>query len=244
MKTVLQKKKILMPLLLAAAMVGNPYQAHAQKNVMCLKTNTGKYIELCRVRFMAVVDGGATFDIIVKDGEGARGVSSVSFEKHASTIDLSQYSTSSDGTDYVDLNLPVWLRTSTGKDHKLSTVSALANIDGKIFEVLGSGFTESNVQYVTFYRSKTAYVPQEGATGIDAAKSGDTEQLQLLTPVHTQLSLSYCGDAKKAVLYSSSGKQVGGAAVNDGETTIYVGNLPAGVYIVKVGNKALKFTKQ
>lgn len=244
MKTVLQKKKILMPLLLATALVGTPLQTHAQKNVMCLKTNTGKYIELCRVRFMTVVDGGNTFDIVVKDGEGARGVTSVSFEKHSSTIDLSQYSTNTDGTAYIDMTLPVWLGTSTGKDYKLSTVSALANVDGKEFEVIGSGFNEKGVKYVTFYRSKTANVPQAGATAIDPVREGDVEQLQLLTPVHSQLSLSCCGDAKTAILYSSSGKQVGGAAVNDGQTTIFVGNLPAGAYIVKVGNKSLKFIKK
>jgi hypothetical protein len=41
-----------------------------------------------------------------------------------------------------------------------------------------------------------------------------------------------------------NGTQVAGAAVNDGQTTVYVADLPAGVYVVKVGKKALKFTKK
>ena len=41
-----------------------------------------------------------------------------------------------------------------------------------------------------------------------------------------------------------NGMQVAGAAVEGGHTTIAVGDLPAGVYVVKVGKKALKFTKK
>lgn len=232
-----------MPLLLAAAML-SPLQANAAtKNVMCLKTNTGKYIELCRVSMMVVVDDNGTFDILVKDGDGVRGVTSISFEKHASDIDLSQYTTNSDGTPYIDVSLPVWLQTSTGKNFKLSTVQALANVDGYLFEVVGSGINETGVRSVRFYRSNTAREYTE-PTGIPVVKNGDVENLQLLTPVHTQLSLSGCGDAKTAIVYSMNGTQVAGAAVNDGQTTVYVADLPAGVYVVKVGKKALKFTKK
>ncbi len=245
MKTVLQKKKILMPLLLLAAAWMPAQEIAAQKNVMCLKTNTNKYIECCRVSMIVVVDGGSTFDILTKDGDGAQGVSSISFEKHSSNIDLTKYGTGSDGLPYVDLTLPVWMQTSTGKNFKLANVSAIAEVDGRMFEVVPkSGANETGVRYVTFYRSKTEKEFQEEATAIDAVKEGDVEQLQLLTPVRSQLSLSCCGDAKTAVVYSLNGTQVGGAEVVDGQTTVYVGDLPAGVYVVKVGKKALKFTKQ
>ena len=45
-------------------------------------------------------------------------------------------------------------------------------------------------------------------------------------------------------LYALDGKQVAAAAVANGVTTVYVGQLPAGVYVLRVGNKALKFTKK
>ena len=247
MKTVLRKKKILMPLLLAAALTGCPLQGHAQKNVWCLKTNTGKYIELCRVSMMATIDGGSTFDILTKDGEGAEGVTSISFEKHQSNIDLSGYQgNSSDGSVYIDMNLPVWLQTDKGDNVKLKEVNMLANVDGRTYEVLTNGGNYSDVRSVIFYRSKTAWGAQNrgGATAIQPVKQGDEEQLQLLTPVRSQLSLSGCGDAKAAVVYSMNGMQVAGAAVEGGHTTIAVGDLPAGVYVVKVGKKALKFTKK
>ena len=247
MKTVLQKKTILMPLLLAAFAWAPMQEVSAQKNVMCLKTDKGQYIECCRVSMMATIDGGSTFDILVKDGDGAQGVSSISFEKHSSNIDLSGYQGSNpDGSTYIDVSLPVWLQTDKGDNVKMKDVSMLANVDGSLYEVMTSGQTYTGVRSVIFYRSKTAWNAQStgGATAINPAKQGDVEQLQLLTPVHSLLSLSGCGDAKTAVVYSMNGMQVGGAAVEGGHTNIDVADLPAGVYVVKVGKKALKFTKK
>ena len=65
-----------------------------------------------------------------------------------------------------------------------------------------------------------------------------------MTPVHQQLSLSGCGNATSAQVYSLDGKMLAEAAAADGNTTIQVGHLPAGVYVVRVGHKALKFTKK
>ena len=133
MKTVLQKKTILMPLLLAAFAWAPMQEVSAQKNVMCLKTDKGQYIECCRVSMMATIDGGSTFDILVKDGDGAQGVSSISFEKHSSNIDLSGYQGSNpDGSTYIDVSLPVWLQTDKGDNVKLKDVSMLANVDGSL----------------------------------------------------------------------------------------------------------------
>ena len=75
------KKRLLF---FAAVLLCAP-QAFA-KNVMCLKTNTGQYIEMARVSMMVVPDGGSTFEIVVKDGEGATNVESISFEKHESVL--------------------------------------------------------------------------------------------------------------------------------------------------------------
>ena len=72
------------------------YQAIASE-VMCLKTNTGQFIEVVRVSMMVIPDGGNTFEIVVKDCEGASTVESISFEMHESDIDLSKYSGGTSG---------------------------------------------------------------------------------------------------------------------------------------------------
>jgi hypothetical protein len=68
--------------------------------------------------------------------------------------------------------------------------------------------------------------------------------LRLLTPVHSELKLSGCGDATTATVYDIKGVEVANAPVVNGTTTITVTHLPAATYIVKVGSKALKFIKR
>ena len=68
--------------------------------------------------------------------------------------------------------------------------------------------------------------------------------LTLHTPVHFELKLSGCGTAKSAVVYSLKGMKMAEAPVSNGSATISVGHLLDGIYIVRVGNKALKFVKQ
>jgi hypothetical protein len=85
---------------LAALMVaglGTSTDAMAAKQVMCVKTNTGQYIEVARVSMMVVADGASTFEIVVKDGEGATGVESISFEKHESDIDCQSMAATAEG---------------------------------------------------------------------------------------------------------------------------------------------------
>ena len=83
------------------------------------------------------------------------------------------------------------------------------------------------------------------AAGIDEPlMSPAIEKLQLLTPIREEMSLSGCGNATVAQVFSVDGKLQTEAAVRGGNTTIYVGQLPAGVYVVRVGNKALKFSKK
>ena len=65
-----------------------------------------------------------------------------------------------------------------------------------------------------------------------------------LEQMREQMSISGCGEATVAQVYTLDGKLLTEAAVNGGNTTIYVGQLPAGVYMVRAGNKALKFMKK
>lgn len=237
----MKQKRSMKGLLLAAllACAGNV----AAKDVMCLKTNTGQYIEVVRVSMLVIPDGGSTFEIVVRDGEGATGVESVSFETHASDIDLSKYQgNSSDPSSTIDVSKPVWLITNTGKHFLVKDVSMLASIDSQgIYEVVTANGNETGVTSVSFFRGPESEMP----TGIQTVKEmRNVEALQLITPVSSQLSLSGCGEANAATVYGLDGKEVAEAPVSNGSTTVVVSHLKSGVYIVKVGNKALKFMKK
>lgn len=237
----MKQKRSMKGLLLAAllACAGNV----AAKDVMCLKTNAGQYIEVVRVSMLVIPDGGNTFEIVVRDGEGATGVESVSFETHASDIDLSQYQgKSSDTSSTIDVSKPVWLITNTGKHFLVKDVNMLASIDSQgVYEVVTTNGNETGVTSVSFFRGPEAEMP----TGIQTVKEmRNVEALQLITPVSSQLSLSGCGDSDVATVYALDGKEMAEAPVANGSTTVVVSHLKSGVYIVKVGNKALKFIKK
>jgi hypothetical protein len=212
------------------------------KDVMCLKTNTGQYIEVVRVSMLVIPDGGKTFEIVVRDGEGASGVESVSFETHASDIDLSKYQgSSSDNNQTIDTSKPVFLITSTGKYFYLKELPTLNAKEGSSkFDIEVGAETVSDVDYVYFYRGS-----EEDITGIESAKTqSNEERLTLQTQVSSQLQRSGCAAATRAAVYSANGQLMLEAPVANGATTINVEKMARGVYIVKVGRKSLKFIKR
>ncbi len=220
------------------------YQAIASE-VMCLKTDKGQYIEVVRVSMMVIPDGGSTFDILVKDGEGAANVQSISFEKHESDIDLSKYSDGSSGNgEAPDYSKPFFLITNTGKYFYMKEKPELIAKDGSDkFDVKVGSTTESDVAKIYFFRGTEEDAAQ--TAGIDIPKMVvDEEKLTLMSPISSQMTLSGCGAASEALLYTADGRMVGKAPVCNGVTTIHVGNMKSGVYIVKVGKKSLKFNKK
>lgn len=248
MRTVKQRWKTLALAAIVAAGLGCSLDAGAaasKQSVMCVKTNTGQYFPVVRVSMMVVADGASTFEIVLKDGQGEAGVESISFEKHEEMIDFSLYRTESDGTPYIDVNKPSWMITNTGKFFKMMNVtSMLAKENSDKFDIITSQGIESNVSSVFFIRGDEDYV-KDVATDIEGPVAAPlTEKLQLMTPISETMSISGCGNATKAIVYAMDGKQVAEAAVNGGNTTIYVGSLPAGVYVVNVGHKSLKFAKK
>lgn len=247
MRTVKQRWKTLALATIVAAGLGYSVDAAAaasKKNVMCVKTNTGQYFPVVRVSMMVVADGGSTFEIVLKDGQGEAGVQSISFEKHEEEIDFALYKTESDGTPSIDMTKPVYLFTNTGKFWLVKDMPVMKAKEGSSkFDVTVGNTTEADVTSVHFYRGT-----EDGlklAVGIDnPALAPAVENLQLQTPVSSQMTISGCGDAAQAIVYALDGKQVASAPVANGVTTIYVDNLPAAVYVVKVGNKSLKFVKK
>ena len=220
------------------------YQAVAAE-VMCLKTNAGQYIEVVRVSMMVIPDGGSTFEIVVKDGEGASNVQSISFEKHESDIDLSKYSGSSSGNgEAPDYSKPFFLMTNTGKYFYMKEKPELIAKEGTDkFDVKVGSTTESNVGKIYFFRGTEEEAGQ--TAGIDTPKTIVAEEkLTLTSPISSQMTLSGCGAAVEAELYAADGRMVGKAPVSNGVTTVQVGHLNRGVYFVKVGKKSLKFMKK
>jgi hypothetical protein len=230
-------------LFLSIAVMLCAYQAIATE-VMCLKTNAGQFIEVVRVSMMVIPDGGSTFDILVKDGEGAANVQSISFERHESDIDLSKYSGSSSGGQAPDYSKPFFLMTSTGKYFFMKDKPELIAKEGSDkFDVKVGTTTESDVAKIYFFRGSEEDAAQ--TAGIDTPKMTVAEEnLTLMSPISSQMTISGCGAAVEAVLYAADGRMVGKAPVSNGVTTVYVGHLNRGVYFVKVGKKSLKFMKK
>ncbi len=216
-----------------------PHQIWADsKNVMCVKTNTGQYFPVVRVSMMVIPDGKDVFEIVLKDGVGEKDVSSISFEKHDVDIDFSDYNSSTSGGE-VDLTKKVYLITNTGKFYTFTSIPTLETQSGTDKFTLTQGeTTEKDISYVYFLRSN-----EDPTVGIKSPVVAE-ERLTLLTPISHQLQISGCGDAPNASLYASNGAKVSEVKVVNGVATVYVENLSSGIYIVKVGKKALKFIKK
>lgn len=247
MKRFTQNLKVgLMAILLALGLVCPQQSSAAEKNVKvwCLKTNTGNYYPVVNVSMMVVPDDGKTFEIVLKKGKGEAGVTDVAFEKHLATIDFDLYKRPSATSGYpsTDLTKKLYLMTNTGKYFTFTSLPTMQPIAGSDkFDVVFNDVTEKNVSYVWFYRGDD---PQGEMTGIDAPIMDEEENLELQTPISSQMLISGCGDAKIAEIFSTSGAKVGQAKVNAGAATVQVADLTPGIYVVKVGKKSLKFVKK
>ena len=186
---------------------------------------------------LANVDADGKFEIVTRDGQGAVGVKNVRFARGLSSESggFQPYQENNEPTE--PLSGPLYLITNKGEQQPLSNVSMLANIDqqGKFEVVLHDGNNLTQVEYVTFSIGKTD-------TSISPMVADN--MLRLLTPVHSELKLSGCGDAQTATVYDIKGREAASAPVVNGTTAISVTHLPTATYIVKVGNKALKFIKK
>lgn len=240
-KTLLNWKAGFVSVLLAAGMACPSMALAAVKNVMCVKTNTGNYFPVVRVSMMVIPDGGNTFEIVLKDGKGEANVSEISFEKHEEDIDFNKYKESSEGSSYIDVSKKIYLMTSTGKYFSMKSMPTLEAQQGNdLIDVHCGSEVEKGVANVYFYRGDDV----EGAADVRTPFLEPEEKLTLMTPISQQMTISGCGDATTAEVYSAKGIKVGQATVSNGVSTIVVGNLNHGVYVVKVGNKSLKFMKK
>lgn len=232
---------------------GLGYSADAEaaaklQDAIGVKTNTGNFFPVVRVSMMVVPDGGDTFEIVLKDGQGEAGVKSVSFERQKVEIDYDLYKEKKEEQPSVDYSKPFYVFTNTGKFWKMKDVRPVLTVQEgtSLMTVTAGSVEEKNVSEVRFFRGTEEDLNNAmNTTGIkNLATAPAAENLQLQTPISEQMTVSGCGDATKAIVYALDGKQVASSAVANGATTVYVGQLPAGVYVLRVGNKALKFTKK
>lgn len=240
----LKWKNALMAVLAIAGLAfsGQASAAVRNVNVMCAKTNTGNYFPVVRISMIAAIDGGDTFEIVLKDGQGEAGIKSITFEKHQESIDFDKYKIPTSSYPYIDMSKKIHLMTNTGQYFTFKSLPTLQPKDDTTFDIIFDGqAVATNVAKLWFYRGNN---PEEHIKDGIFTPVVEEEKLQLMSPVSYQLQLSGCGEATKAVVYSVGGKQVAEAGVSYGTTTIQVGHLTTGVYIVKVGNKSLKFVKK
>lgn len=249
MRTVKQRWKTLALAAIVVAGLGYSVDAEAaakKQKAMCLKTNTGNYFPVVRVSMMVVPDGGDTFEIVLKDGRGEAGVKSVSFEKQEVEIDYSLYGQNSGSQESVDYSKPFYVYTNTGKFWKIKDQRPVLKVQEgtSLMTVVVGSTEEKNVGEIRFFRGTEEDLNNVITAIGNPAIAPVAEKLQLQTPISDQMTISGCGNASQAVIYALDGKQVSEAPVANGVTTISVSRLPAGVYVLRVGNKSLKFSKK
>lgn len=134
-----------------------PLRAMSQdiQKVWCLKTDKEQLIEMSRVVMLASVDGQTTFEVVVRCGQGATGVKSVTFELHESNYSPEVIS---DDPPVVTGDGPWCLISDKGDSIAMSRVQMLANVDGShLFEVITSdGANLVGVGNVYFGRGQSA----------------------------------------------------------------------------------------
>ena len=127
--------------------------AQDKPQVWCLKTDRGQLIEMARVEMLAAVDGQASFEVVVREGQGAVGVKSITFELHES-----DYVAPEDDDPLVITETGPWcLITNEGDSIAMSRVQLLVNVDqSHRFEVVtNDGENRVGVTSVRFGRGKS-----------------------------------------------------------------------------------------
>lgn len=134
----------------------------------------------------------------------------------------------------------VWcMVTQSGQTVPMSNVAYLLSAGGSQPEtfsiVLKEGDPIENVGKVNFARLET--------TGIDTVKP--TGEIPMITSlVGNQLTISATTSGQAVSVYSIGGVMMLSTVTAGEETTLYIGNLAPGVYVLKVGDTAIKFMKK
>ena len=193
MRTVKQRWKTLAFAAIVAAGLGCSADAEAAaklQNAIGVKTNTGNFFPVVRVSMMVVPDGGDTFEIVLKDGQGEAGVKSISFEKQQVEIDYTLYNEKKEEQPSVDYSKPFYVFTNTGKFWKMKDAQPVLTVQEgtSLMTVTAGSDVEKNVSEIRFFRGTEEELNNAKATliiqqqALDEAKAKlEEQQLALAT---------------------------------------------------------------
>lgn len=132
----------------------------------------------------------------------------------------------------------VWcMVTDSGAKIAMSRISfLLASDQSEVFDIVcNDGAVVYNVATATFQQT----VP----TGIDGVRTGDESAVSIL-PASDQLRLMGCKDGAEVSIYDTAGRSVKRLSVDSADGSVYIGDLPKGIYVVSVGKARVKFMKK
>lgn len=132
----------------------------------------------------------------------------------------------------------VWcIVTDSGQKIAMSNVSFILASDAS--ETLSIVCNNGNVAY----RVSKITFEQAEPTGISDIKD-DSESSFTLLPASSSLLISGCAENTTVSVYDGSGRLVRQSVITSGSHEISLSGLTPGVYILKVGNRSIKFLKK
>ncbi len=93
------------------------------------------------------------------------------------------------------------------------------------------------------YGVATATFEQTVPTGIDSPV-GKSEAEVTIMPASEEIRLMGCKEGTKVSIYDTAGRNVKQVTLNSAEGTVFIGDLPKGIYVVSVGKARVKFMKK
>lgn len=101
--------------------------------------------------------------------------------------------------------------------------------------VLKNGTLQTGVTEATFKKQDLTAISSPAA---------NSQRPTMAIVAHSSLTLSGCTEGTAIRLYTTGGKLLRSTTAESSTTTIDVASLTGGVYIIKVGDTAIKFTKK
>ena len=182
----------------------------------CLKTDAGQYVEMARVVMLAAVDGQEGFEVVVREGQGATGVRSVTFEMRVT--DYTPPAVISDEPPVVIETGPWCLISNSGDSIAMSRVQMLANVDGSSrFEVVTSdGANLVGVSNIRFGRGRSTT-----SGNFKEFEVGSNTQEELANPNNPWVMITNKGDtiamSRVTMLAGADGNDSFEIVTSDGE---------------------------
>ena len=133
----------------------------------------------------------------------------------------------------------VWcIVTDSGQKIAMSNVSFMLASDASesLNIVCNNGIVIYNVAKITFEIAEP--------TGISDITDDSEEPSFKILPASSSLQIMGCAEGSKISVYDGSGRIVSQSIVTSSNHEVSLMGLPSGIYILRVGNKSIKFIKK